>query len=153
MEHIRLVEVKKNERENYLDYLLLADEDEQIVKQYINEGDMYIIQMNGQLVGVVLFLYHQGRVVELKNLALAPEWRGHGIGKAVLYNAFDIYKKGMDKMIVGTANSSIENIAFYQKAGFRMTEIRRGFFENYAEPIFENGIQALDMVMFEKKLE
>ncbi|MGG3662271.1 GNAT family N-acetyltransferase [Bacillus gobiensis] len=151
MKNVHLEEIIMNDREKYLDYLLLADEDEQIVKQYINEGDMYSISMDGQLVGIILFVYHQQRVVELKNLALAPEWRGRGIGKAVLQKAFDIYK-GMEKMIVGTANSSIENIAFYQKAGFRMTEIRRGFFEKYAKPIFENGIQALDMVMFERDL-
>ncbi|MGG3570932.1 GNAT family N-acetyltransferase [Bacillus gobiensis] len=151
MKNVHLEEIIMNDREKYLDYLLLADEDEQIVKQYINEGDMYSISMDGQLVGIILFVYHQQRVVELKNLALAPEWRGRGIGKAVLQKAFDIYK-GMEKMIVGTANSSIENIAFYQKAGFRMTEIRRGYFEKYAKPIFENGIQALDMVMFERNL-
>lgn len=152
MKRVRLVEVTKKEREKYLDYLLLADEDEQIVKQYINAGDMYSIHMNDQLVGVVLFVYHQGRVVELKNFALAPEWRGRGIGKAVLQKAFAIYKNDMKQMIVGTANSSLENIAFYQKAGFRMSEIRRGFFEKYSTPIIENGIQALDMVVFEKKL-
>ncbi|MGG3641095.1 GNAT family N-acetyltransferase [Bacillus gobiensis] len=151
MKNVHLEEIIMNDREKYLDYLLLADEDEQIVKQYINEGDMYSISMDGQLVGIILFVYHQQRVVELKNLALAPEWRGRGIGKAVLQKAFDIYK-GMEKMIVGTANSSIENIAFYQKAGFRMTEIRRGYFEKYAKPIFEKGIQALDMVMFERNL-
>ncbi|ALC80245.1 MULTISPECIES: GNAT family N-acetyltransferase [Bacillus] len=151
MKNVHLEEIIMNDREKYLDYLLLADEDEQIVKQYINEGDMYSISMDGQLVGIILFVYHQQRVVELKNLALVPEWRGRGIGKAVLQKTFDIYK-GMEKIIVGTANSSIENIAFYQKAGFRMTEIRRGFFEKYAKPIFENGIQALDMVMFERNL-
>lgn len=151
MKNVHLEEIILNDREKYLDYLLLADEDEQIVKQYINEGDMYSISMDGQLVGIILFVYYQQRVVELKNLALASEWRGRGIGKAVLQKAFDIYKE-MEKMIVGTANSSIENIAFYQKAGFRMTEIRRDFFEKYEKPIFENGIQALDMVMFERKL-
>lgn len=55
-------------------------------------------------------------------------------------------------MIVGTANSSIGNLAFYQKVGFRITEVKKDFFSKYPEPIFENGIQALDMIMFEKNL-
>ena len=55
-------------------------------------------------------------------------------------------------MIVGTANSSIDNIAFYQKLGFRMAEIKRDFFKAYPTPIFENGIRALDMIVFEKEL-
>ncbi|WP_248736981.1 GNAT family N-acetyltransferase [Neobacillus rhizosphaerae] len=79
--------------------------------------------------------------------------RGNGLGKLVVKEAFHLYKnKGLDKMIVGTANSSIDNLAFYQKLGFRMVEIKKDFFKNYPEPIFENGIRALDMVMFEKDL-
>lgn len=33
-----------------------------------------------------------------------------------------------------------------------MVEIKKDFFKNYPIPIYENGIRALDMVMFEKKL-
>jgi hypothetical protein len=55
-------------------------------------------------------------------------------------------------MIVGTTNSSIDNIAFYQKLGFRMAEIKRDFFKAYLTPIFENGIRALDKIVFKKEL-
>lgn len=55
-------------------------------------------------------------------------------------------------MLVGTANSSIGNLAFYQKCGFRLCGIRRDFFLSYPQPIWENGIRALDMVMFERDL-
>lgn len=55
-------------------------------------------------------------------------------------------------MKVGTANSSISNIAFYQKAGYRLDSIQHDFFSNYKEPIFENGIQAIDLLYFSKEL-
>jgi ribosomal protein S18 acetylase RimI-like enzyme len=145
--------IKPRERSLYLPYLLLADESEKIVKQYMNAGDMYSISYGINVAGVVLFTFHSEKVVELKNIALDTEYRSKGIGKLVLNEACEIYRgKGLHKMIVGTANSSIGNLAFYQKAGFRMAEIKRDFFKDYPKPIFEDGIRALDMVMFEKEL-
>ncbi|MDP4550121.1 GNAT family N-acetyltransferase [Alkalihalobacillus macyae] len=103
------------------------------------------------MAGVVLFTYHPKQVVELKNIALKPEFRGRGLGKFVITEVFNRYKrKEINKIIVGTANSSIGNLVFYQKVGFRMSEIKKDFFKEYPEPIYENGLRALDMVMFEK---
>jgi ribosomal protein S18 acetylase RimI-like enzyme len=148
-----LKSIKQEERHLYLNYLLLADESETIVKQYMNEGEMFSIHYEGKIAGVVLFISDSNQIVELKNIALAEDFRGLGLGKAVIRESFAIYQqKGYAKMIVGTANSSIANLAFYQKSGFRMDSIKRDFFRNYPTPIYENGIQALDMVMFEKDL-
>lgn len=145
--------VKQEDRSSYLKYLLLADESEKVVNTYINDGEMYAILLEETVAGEVLFTFHPDYVVELKNIAIASSSRGKGLGKLVVQEAFEIYKRrGMSKMIVGTANSSIGNLAFYQKAGFRMADIKKDFFKKYPEPIFEDGIRALDMVMFEKNL-
>jgi ribosomal protein S18 acetylase RimI-like enzyme len=140
-------------RIDYLPLLLIADESQDAVNKYIPEGDLYSIKSHDQLSGVILFTPVNEKTVELKNFALLPEFRGKGLGKAVIKEALSLYKcKGVKKVMVGTANSSINNIAFYQKAGFRMYEIKRDFFLEYPEPIFENGIRAIDMVMFEIEL-
>ncbi|WP_312470306.1 GNAT family N-acetyltransferase [Neobacillus sp.] len=153
MREVQLEAIETEKRNSFLDYLLLADESEEIVREYINDGEMFAICCEGKTAGVVLFTFHPNGIVELKNIALTEDYRGNGLGKLVVKEAFHLYKiKGLDKMIVGTANSSIDNLAFYQKLGFRMVEIKRDFFKNYLEPIFENGIRALDMVMFEKDL-
>lgn len=145
--------ISQEERPLYLDYLLLADESEAIVKQYMNEGEMFSINYAGSIAGVVLFTFHPNHIVELKNIALTEDFRGHGLGKVVIRESFALYQqKGFAQMIVGTANSSIANLAFYQKVGFRMAEIKKDFFKNYPTPIYENGIRALDMVMFQKEL-
>ena len=150
---ITLNPVDQRKRMSYLNYLLIADESEEVVKQYINDGEMFAIQLDDQTAGVVLFTFHPDSVVELKNISLDSCYRGEGAGKLVIYEAFTVYKKrGFRKMIVGTANSSIGNLAFYQKVGFRMAEIKKDFFCKYPEPIFEDGIRAIDMVMFEKDL-
>ena len=54
---------------------------------------------------------------------------------------------------MGTGNSSIDQIAFYQK-GFRMIGVEIGFFErNYNDKIYENGILCRDKIWFLKKCE
>lgn len=74
--------------------------------------------MRGQIVGVAQFIFLQNGIVELKNIAIIEDYRGKGIGKLVINESFDLYKmKGLNKMLVGTANSSIANIAFYQSSG------------------------------------
>jgi ribosomal protein S18 acetylase RimI-like enzyme len=150
---LRLEPVPIGMRSSLFPLLLLADESETAVKGYINTGDMYSIHLNGVLAGVIQFVPLSDQVVELKNVAILPEFRGEGIGKSVIQEALDLKKEqGVKEVIVGTANSSIGNIAFYQKAGFRMCGIKKDFFASYPEPIFENGIRALDMIMFEKIL-
>ncbi|GEL77823.1 GNAT family N-acetyltransferase [Tenuibacillus multivorans] len=151
IKNITLEKVKINNRKNYMNYLLMADESEEIINEYINKGDLYTVHYEENLAGVVLFIFHSSSTVELKNIALDSEFRGKGIGKNVIKQSFDLYKRmSYEKMIVGTANSSIDNIAFYQKVGFRLTSIKRDFFKQYPEPIYENGIRAVDMIIFEK---
>ncbi len=153
-EEISLKEVSMQERRGFIPLLLQADESEEIVNVYLYDGEMFAILLEGKVVGVTLFVRESPTIIELKNIALWSDYRGKGIGQAIMARSFDLYRqKNYRKMIVGTANSSIENIAFYQKAGFRMTGIKKDFFSHYPEPIYENGIRALDMVMFERKLE
>lgn len=153
LHNIKLKSIQQKERRKYFEDLLLADESKAAVSTYINDGEMFSIWHEKELVGVVLFLFHPKKTIELKNIALRPAWRGKGMGKAVITRACEHYKReGFCKMRVGTANSSIGNLAFYQKAGFRMVEIRKDFFRHYPTPIFEDGIRAMDMVVFERKL-
>jgi ribosomal protein S18 acetylase RimI-like enzyme len=153
MLEVQLKAIETEKRNSFLDYLLLADESEEIVREYINDGEMFAILCEGQIVGVAQFIFLQNVIVELKNIAIIEDYQGKGIGKFVVKEAFGLYKmKGLNKMLVGTANSSIANLAFYQKLGFRIVEIKKNFFKKYPNPIYENGIRALDMVMLERDL-
>ncbi|MED4727048.1 GNAT family N-acetyltransferase [Aneurinibacillus migulanus] len=151
---VQLFEVKHDERHTYLNLLLLADECEEIVKKYLHDGELYSVHNEEhETIGVILMIKKSRDTVEIKNIAVKPIHQGKGYGKAILQTICEMYKeKGYQSIIVGTANSSIENLIFYQKAGFRMTGIKRDFFAAYPEPIFENGIRALDMIMLEKTL-
>lgn len=137
---MNLQPVAPGSRQPLLPLLVIADESEDIVLSYIDDGEMYEIAVDGTVVGVVQVIGD-----EIKNLAIAPGNQGKGLGK----RAIRLLQDKASRLVVGTANSSIDNLAFYQKCGFRFCEIRRDFFLQYPEPIFENGIRALDMLMLE----
>ena len=42
-------------------------------------------------------------------------------------------------LLVGTANSALDNIAFYQKCGFRMRAVKPDFFAYIQPPIRETA--------------
>ena len=132
------------------DLLLLADPSQKMIEEYLEEGRLYSAVWESVIVGVFV-LYPLGEDSwELKNIAVSAEWQGKGVGKALLGASIAAARDlGAKHMEVGTGNSSIGQLAFYQKAGFRMARIAKNFFTlNYDEPIFENGIQCRDMVIF-----
>ena len=49
---------------------------------------------------------------------------------------------------MGTANSALDNIAFYQKCGFRMSAVKRDFFDYIQPRQREHGIEMRDMIVF-----
>ncbi|WP_391118082.1 GNAT family N-acetyltransferase [Psychrobacillus sp. L3] len=131
-----------------LDLLLLADPSETLVKKYVERGECYIAEQNGEIIGVYVLLSTSPETVELVNLAVAEQHQAKGIGKALVLNAIEKAKHHGYKMIeVGTGNSSIGQLALYQKCGFRITGVDRDFFTiHYEEEIVENGIVCVDMI-------
>lgn len=153
MSSITIIAVAKEAREEHLPLLLEADPNEALVKEYLHHGDLFIIKREQRIIGVSLFTFPKPRTVELKNIAIKSTIRNQGYGKAVIQQATDLYKqRGYQEMIVGTANSSIDNIAFYQKLGFRLVDIEPDFFINYPMPLYENGIPTRDRLIFVKRI-
>ena len=152
---IDLIEIHKDRRASYLNLLLIGDEDEKMVKSYINEGSLFTIVYEKKEIGVVQCLIDEEEsAAEVKNIGLKKAYRGKGIGSKVIKKLEALYEcNHYSKMIVGTADSSLENIAFYKKAGFYQSCVKKNFFLQYVPPIYENGLQAIDMIMFEKKLK
>lgn len=138
-------------RERFVPLLLEADESEQIVRAYLEQGDLYVIASDGTEVGVALMI-PDGADLEIKNLAIAPEHRGRGAGTAAIELLADLaWKTGASRLIVGTADSSPGTVRFYERAGFLRYGVREGFFDSYPEPIWEDGVRARDMIMLERR--
>lgn len=149
-----MIRAIEQNRERFLDLLLLADPSEKMVKQYIAKGHLFVLFENDEAYGVIHLLPQSSSVMEIKNVAVKEEVQGRGYGKKLVQHALTFCKQqGYQKIVVGTGNSGINNLAFYQKVGFRFLSVVRDYFTaNYDEPIFEHGIQCRDMLMLEVDL-
>lgn len=141
------------DRSNLIDLLLLADDDRVAVENYLQLGTLYAIERHEKVIGAVLLIHHTDAITEIKNIALDQEQQGKGIGSQVIDKIVNITREiGSEILEVGTANSSIGNLIFYQKCGFRMVEIKRDYFAHYKPPVVENGLVGLDFVLFQMDL-
>ncbi|MED4581334.1 GNAT family N-acetyltransferase [Brevibacillus choshinensis] len=131
-----------------MELLLLADPSQTLVEGYLKRGSCYVAIAEEMIVGVYVLLPTRPDTIELVNVAVDEAHQGKGIGKKLVLHAIEQAKQlGYRTIEVGTGNSSVDQLALYQKCGFRMTGIDRDFFlRHYDEPIFENGIQVVDMV-------
>lgn len=134
--------------------LLLADPSRKIVEEYIQRGQCFVAESNDQVIGCYVLLETRPETVELVNIAVEEIFQGKGIGKKLVMNAIEVAKsKGYKTIELGTGNSSISQLALYQKCGFRITGVDIDFFtKHYTEDIFENGIQCRDMIRLSRYL-
>lgn len=137
-----------------MDLLLQADPSEEIILEYLQRGECFVLEDEDSIIGVYVLIPTRPETAELVNVSIQEEQQGKGLGKMLIQHSIATAKSKKYKTIeVGTGNSSISQIALYQKCGFRITHIDRDFFiRHYAEPIFENGIQCIDMVRLSQDL-
>lgn len=142
-------------RERFLELLMLADPEEAVVRAYLDQGWLFALYEDGELRGVMLLLEHDPETLEIKNIAVDEHAQNRGYGKQLLEKAKNFGReKGYHTLMVGTGNSSLPVLFFYQKAGFRFRSVIRNFFiDNYKEPIFENGLQCTDMLILDQPLD
>lgn len=137
-----------------IDLLLSADPSLPLVMEYLEKGDCFVAESEKQVIGVYVLLATEPETVELVNVAVAEKYQSRGIGKLLVKDAIEKAKtKGFKTIEVGTGNSSIGQLALYQKCGFRITGVDKDFFiRNYEEEIYENGIQCQDMLRLAQEL-
>lgn len=144
------IEIKKLNSSDKIPYnlLLLADPSIEVINDYIHRGDCYVAYSNDTMLGVYVMIRTRPSTLELVNIAVNEEYQGKGIGKKLILSAIDMAKKKDVKVLeVGTGNSSIYQLALYQKCGFRIIGIDRDFFRiHYKDRIIENGIECIDMI-------
>jgi len=133
--------------------LLLADPSRELIDHYIFDATCYVAYLEHTPVGVYALL-EVGNIGEIKNIAVADQYQGKGIGKYLLHHACQTAKeKGGTKIRIGTGNSSIGQLYLYQQQGFEITGVVKDFFtRHYPAPIYENGIACKHMILLEKTL-
>jgi ribosomal protein S18 acetylase RimI-like enzyme len=143
------VKIIENNKMDFLDLLLLADEQESMIEKYLHRGKLFALY-DGDLKSVCVITEENDGEYELKNLATYKKYQGEGYGSSLVKYVFEYYKGKCKVMFVGTGDIAIA-IRFYENCGFKISHRIRSFFtDNYDEPIFENGIQLVDMIYLRK---
>lgn len=134
--------------------LELADPSREQIESYVYDGYCYIAVKEGERIGVMVLKEVAPQVLEIKNIAINPAMQGKGYGRQLLKKATELALISKNvKVIIATGNSSIGQLALYQKEGFEITQIDKNFFtKNYPEPIWENGILCKHKIILEKAL-
>lgn len=138
-------------KKQYLDLLLLADEQESMIDRYLDRGEMFAL-LDPELRAVCVVTDEGNGVFEIKNIAVYPAYQGRGYGKALIEFILEHHKGKGRLMTVGTGDSPL-TLPFYLRCGFAESHRVRNFFtDHYDHPIFEAGKQLVDMVYLAQAL-
>jgi ribosomal protein S18 acetylase RimI-like enzyme len=147
-EGVSMLTIKLMEEKPPMDLLLMADPSSKSVDDYIAGGICWGAYEGENLSGACIMLPTRPKTAEIVNLAVYEHAQGRGIGKSLLKHTIQYARNsGFCTLEIGTGNSSIQQLALYQKNGFRITGIDFDYFtRNYSFEISENGIVCRDMI-------
>ena len=138
------------------DLLLLADETMEAIDRYVNDSDIYVAKQHNSCNPVAVFVLQLLNPVEIeiKNIAVAENFQGNGVGSWLIKMIRQIAMQyGRAIIWVGTPDCASREISFYEKNGFKKAGMKKNFFiDNYPDPIFDNGVQLTDMVMLKMEI-
>ncbi|HBG64881.1 MAG TPA: GNAT family N-acetyltransferase, partial [Treponema sp.] len=79
---MRISQITQNKKQ-FLSLLLLADEQEDMIDRYLEQGTMFVLDDDGVKAECVVTDEGNG-VLEIKNIATDPESQGKGYGKKLI---------------------------------------------------------------------
>lgn len=136
------------DKKAYLDLLLLADEQEDMIDKYFDRGEMFVLYDDNVKAECVVTKEAEG-VYELKNIAVSPAFQRQGYGKRLIEYVFSYYID-CKSMLVGTGDVP-SSLGFYHSCGFCESHRIKNFFtDNYDHLMFEGGTQLVDMVYLKR---
>lgn len=147
---MRIEKITDNKKQ-FLDLLLLADEQENMIDKYLPSGDLFALFDDG-LKSVCVVVPINREICELKNIATYEKHQSKGYGRAFVNFISDFYKTDYKAMLVGTGETPAI-LSFYESCGFEKSHRVKNFFtDNYDHPMFDGDIQLVDMIYLKKNL-
>ena len=145
---MKITEITENKKQ-YLNLLLLADEQEDMIDRYLSRGRMFIL-MDGIVKAECVVTDEGEGILEIKNIATHPRYQRKGYGRALIDFIIKEFKGRYKTLRVGTGESPL-TLPFYEKCGFvRAFTVKNFFTDNYDHPIYECGVQLVDMIYLER---
>jgi GNAT superfamily N-acetyltransferase len=145
------IKIVERNKKQYLDLLLLADEQESMIDKYLERGTLFALY-DGDLKSVCVVTDEGGGNYEIQNLATYEQYQRRGYGRSLINFVCDYYKGQGTVMYVGTGDSPL-TVPFYERSGFTFSHrIKNYIVEHYDKPIYENGVRLKDKVYLKRSL-
>ncbi len=145
------IKVIEENKKDFLDLLLLADEQEDMIDKYLDRGKLFALY-DGGLKSICVVTDEGNGSYELQNLATYEQFQGKGYGKSLVRHIRDYYKGKGTTMLVGTGDVPWI-LSFYEGCGFVYSHrLKNYFLDHYDEPMFEEGVQLKDKVYLKMDL-
>jgi len=133
------------DKEKYLDLLLLGDEQENMIKKYLYRGELFALY-DDDLKTVSIITQESDEIYEIKNIATYEKYHGKGYGTFMLKYIIEEYKNKCKKLWLGTGDND-KILSYYRKFGFTYSHTVENFFvDNYDHEMFADGKQLIDMI-------
>ncbi|MBM3285210.1 MAG: ribosomal-protein-alanine N-acetyltransferase [Candidatus Aminicenantes bacterium] len=93
-----------------------------------------------KVIGYVIF-WQIGEDAQLNNIAVHPDFRRLGIGEFVLRQVIELSRfRGVRLLTLEVRPSNTAALNLYRKLGFKMMDVRRGYYTNPPEDAFVLGL-------------
>jgi len=147
---VHCIAVSGADAEKLVPILHDAEEDDERIRAALRAPSCqaYAALDGGEPVGAAVVRWDDHEPSEILYIAVAAARRGTGLGRQIIADILDELPARGRRLLVGTANCALDNIAFYQKCGFRMHSVKRDFFAYIQPPLREHGIVMRDMIVF-----
>ena len=110
---MQVLKITDNDKEKYMDLLLIADEQVSMIEKYLYNGEMFALY-NDDLKSLCVVTEEQAGVYEIKNIVTVPKYQMMGYGKHLISYIADYYKSSGHELYVGTGDCPAI-LHFYEK--------------------------------------
>lgn len=114
---MQIKEITTN-KTDYMDLLLIGDEDEKMIIKYIDYSIIFALYENNILTSLCAVITIDNETIEIKNLATYPEFQNRGYASALINFVCNKYKTNYKYLILGTGENN-KILEFYNKQGFQ----------------------------------
>jgi ribosomal protein S18 acetylase RimI-like enzyme len=145
------IKIIEDNKKDFLDLLLLADEQENMIDKYLERGTLFALY-DGGLRSICVVTDEGNGSFEIQNLATYEQFQRMGYGRASVEYVCKYFKGKGTTMLVVTGESP-STVPFYERCGFVFSHRLVNYFvEHYEKPIIDMGVQLKDKVYFKMDL-
>ena len=137
-------------KQDYASLLCESDPNINLVENYLRDGRLFAYFENNEPISFIVVKETNDTTLEIKNVLTLEKYRGRGLAKALIQYVENLYKN-KTTYLIGTAYSSMTNMLIYTKLGYHYShKIENFFIDYYPQEIYENNMQATDLLYFSK---